>query len=514
MNYLDDRQEEIDHQNEKINESLAKLEECNVKLSRDPLNLEVASEKNAALKTLVESHRLLLVYYTMYLTISPNREEDSEGIGEKIAKIQEERLRYQREIIKFKESRAEYPNPSWNDWYLLAEILFESLKPKKEPLLAPYFNFEHEKAFVFIFSKIPEVDEICITLSKCNDIYIKEAEELERLNNKKKAAALYELAGDRYIDMYVVKKEFEVPLCSYDREIRAAYDLYGHSTKLKEGFGSPITAIGSPHLPRPSIFNWGDLFKFNSSHDFAPYAPGQSVFPDSYTAGNSQQKCRILVEKFPKFLSQFIYPLCWKSNDFCQYRRFEATELSDPTRIFISMDYSSENNSRIYEHYLKPILEGVGLTPILKKQEPGSQSYTKQICCSIFQSRFGLVILDEQNPNVILELGMMLAQGRKTMILLNENYCNAKDKPSMLDDYDLVVYKNASEFVGRIYQFLENFFELPLVKQIEFTREELHELNELISTKIQEKPKKTEVIVQSKLKGAKRRKPIPKKLHL
>ncbi|MBA7626541.1 hypothetical protein ES703_33993 [subsurface metagenome] len=117
-----------------------------------------------------------------------------------------------------------------------------------------------------------------------------------------------------------------------------------------------------------------------------------------------------------------------------------------------------------------------------------SRSWTKEICCTIYNNKYSIIILDKYSPNVILELGVVFGMGRKAIILVNNNISKGKIEDllfSMISDYDCVVYGDVYEFYESFYLALNGIFfnilgqTIPKITDI-FNEKEIKELDKII----------------------------------
>lgn len=120
----------------------------------------------------------------------------------------------------------------------------------------------------------------------------------------------------------------------------------------------------------------------------------------------------------------------------------------------------------------------------------GSPSWTKEICCTIFNNKFAIVFFDKYSPNVVLELGMCFGMGRKTIILINENQKIESGSTeerlfSMVKDYDCVVYRNAENLYDNLFRSINGLFfnnieyEIPNIQNM-LNKKEIYNLYILI----------------------------------
>jgi len=151
------------------------------------------------------------------------------------------------------------------------------------------------------------------------------------------------------------------------------------------------------------------------------------------------------------------------------------------------MNYSQENNFKLYS-YIEKLLKYFKLKPILKQDRIRSPSWTKEICCTIYNNKYSIVFLDKYSPNVVLELGVCFGMGRKTIILINENNGTIKKNLfSMIRDYDCITNKNATDLFEKLIHSINGIFfnnldyRVPEIHEL-FNKIEVEDLNHLIKT--------------------------------
>ncbi|MHA1380689.1 MAG: hypothetical protein ACTSRG_20160 [Candidatus Helarchaeota archaeon] len=457
----------IEEHESKIEELKRQLSDLEKALAANPENEKLSIKKLRLYKEIIENFRLLQVCQGVYFR---NKRH-------KCIKLCNEQIRYFKELISYYEKNEKKLHFSLPESYphKLAMLIYQKIVKNKEVFLEHYEGkYEGMTDYGPLrFHVIPEIEEVCHYIYKTYGALRDIAQKKEEDGKIVTPSHFYELMGDLLIEIFLIKKEFDLQnpfLKSNNTELLQAYRLYEKSEKLSYDFGDPNTARGFSHREINFIRSFGDFFKYQEGYS-------------TYHAAGPTQKKRVLLEKYPEEIRLRYIPNCWKDREFCVKRRMIVHDLEVENEIFVSMDYSSYN-FKFYEK-IKPILIQAGLRPILKRDILKSGSWTKEICCSIFECKFGIAIIDELNPNVLFEFGILVGLGRKTIVILNKNYRNTKELPSMLKDYEILVYEDANGLIDGLNNFISSFLgkDLPPFTKITLNEIEREELDKLIKKK-------------------------------
>jgi len=113
--------------------------------------------------------------------------------------------------------------------------------------------------------------------------------------------------------------------------------------------------------------------------------------------------------------------------------------------VFIGMPFSY-NFMDVYNFGLKFVLEELNLMAWRADEVISTGPIFCKICRGIKQCRFAIIDISDTNPNVMFELGMASASGKRVILIKNHEY----KVPSDLAGFEYVEYRNISELRDRL----------------------------------------------------------------
>lgn len=283
----------------------------------------------------------------------------------------------------------------------------------------------------------------------------------------------YRILGDQFINIaatILLVPEDKIPNVAnpaLEEVIRDAYDSYEKASKYERLLEIPGSKF--QHLSRTK------------------YLTVFSNFFKGADTTNIRSRMHYLINQYPSFFTNRVKPYCWRSGGLCELKEDSIYKIEEGDGVFISMNYNTKSNFEFIK-YIKKILEKNNLKLILKQERTRSRSWTKEICCTIYNNKYSLIILDKFSPNVVMELGIILGMGRKAIVLVNNNVSKGSIEDllfSMINDYDCVVYGNVYDFYERFSQALNGIFfdnldqSVPKIAEL-FNSEEIENLNKII----------------------------------
>ncbi len=351
----------------------------------------------------------------------------------------------------------------------LANLLYEFLDFNREEIIN---NAKlHEGVFTGVtFIPIPEINSIINSIHLAMHNIQKVIQEKRQTLDFNTLYIYFEIYGDLFMNIYALEneiKEFSVFVELYN--IDHAFECYEKASDYKSKIELPSIFLGGL-VGEEYIKPYYKFFEENGGN--------------IYTV---EQKKNFIYKKFANYLERKTKSYCWKTGDYCEHKKEIIYTLDEGNGVFISMNYSIENNFRLLS-YIKKVLNYFKLNPILKQERIRSPSWTKEICCTIYNNKYSIIFLDKYSPNVILELGVCFGMGRKTIILVNETDGTTEQKLfSMIKDYDCITYRNVQDlFIKLIHSINGVFFnridyKIPEIHKV-FNENEVEELNNLIQT--------------------------------
>ena len=285
----------------------------------------------------------------------------------------------------------------------------------------------------------------------------------------------FENLGDLYINigeiLLKVPKD-KIPksaITTKAKAIRNAYKCYEKASKYERMLEIPGVGV----LKNPSRLK--------------ALTPFLDLFKGNINTYNIREKMGYVLKEYPNYFNYEIKSYCWRSGGLCEFKEDNIYNIEEGDGVFISMNYNTKSNFE-FKKYIEIILRENNLKLILKQDRTRSRSWTKEICCTIYNNKYSIIILDKYSPSVILELGIVLGMGRKAIILVNKNISKGKIEEllfSMISDYDCIVYSDVYEFYERFYTAINGiFFNIleqtnPKITDI-FNQKEIQELDRII----------------------------------
>jgi len=370
------------------------------------------------------------------------------------------------DILKEKVSLEKIP---FSYYLKLANFQYEFFELNREGIIKKAINHEGVYAGVS-FIPAPEIDTIINSIRQAMHNVQRVIQEKRQTMDYNTLYIYFELYGDLFLSIHTLETEIE--------EFSASVDLYNidHAFECYEQASEYKSKIELPSISRGGLVGVNHIklfFKFFKDIDGSIH--------------NVDHKKNHVYKRFENYLKRKTKSFCWKTGDYCEYRKDMIYTLSEGNGVFISMNYSIENNFKLLS-YIEKILDYFNLKPILKQDRIRSPSWTKEICCTIYNNKYALVFLDKYSPNVVLELGVSLGMGRKTIILVNEIKDTTEQKLfSMIKDYDCITYKNANDLFEKLIHSINGIFfnkieyNIPKIQEI-FKENEVEDLNKLIRT--------------------------------
>ncbi len=330
---------------------------------------------------------------------------------------------------------------------------------------------KHEGVFIGAsFIPVSEIDTITYNIHLAMKNVEKVIQEKRQTLDYKTLYIYFELYGDLFISIHALETEideFSVSAALYN--IDNAFDCYEEASEYKSKIELPsIALVGLTGVEYIKPF-----FNFF-----------ESLGGNMYDVNH---KKNYVYEKYANYLQRKTKSYCWRTGNNCEFKKEVIYTLNEGNGVFISMNYSKENNFKLLS-YIEKILNYYKLKPILKQERIRSPSWTKEICCTIYDNKYSIVFLDIFSPNVVLELGVCFGMGRKTIILVNEsNNPTPTEKMlfSMIKDYDCITYKNTKELFEKLVRSINGLFfnnldyEIPEITTL-FNENDVKELENII----------------------------------
>lgn len=320
---------------------------------------------------------------------------------------------------------------------------------------------------------ITEINDMISNLNLIIDYYENYILHLPALSYFQKYSC-FEYLGDLYIHIggiLLQAPKDKIPKGAITVEsnvIRNAYKCYEKASKYERLIEIPGIKIKNPKKLK----------------DLTPFL---DLFKGKVNIHNIRAKMGYLLKEYSNYFNYEVKSYCWRAGGLCEFKEDNIYNIEEGDGVFMSMNYNTKSNFEFIK-YIEKILRKNNLKLILKQDRTRSRSWTKEICCTIYNNKYSIIILDKYSPNVILELGVVFGMGRKAIILVNNNISKGKIEDllfSMISDYDCVVYRDANEFYERFYLALNGIFfnilgeTIPKITET-FNEKEIKELDKII----------------------------------
>lgn len=428
--------------------------------------LEKTTEKGERSKTLEK-----LVDVNNQLKIKYKQLELFEKIDYKteINRVLKNQIEYYEQGINVLMEKYKTEEIPYSYFLKLANLQYQFLDFNREEIINNAKH--HEGVFTGVtFIPVPEINSIINSIRSAMHNVQKVIQEKRQTLDFDTLYIYFEIYGDLFMNIYALEneiKEFSAFAELYN--INHAFECYEKASDYKSKIELPSIFLGGL-VGEEYIKPYYKFFEENGGN--------------IYTV---EHKKNFIYKKFANYLERKTKSYCWKTGDYCEHKKEIIYTLDEGNGVFISMNYSIENNFRLLS-YIKKVLNYFKLNPILKQERIRSPSWTKEICCTIYNNKYSIVFLDKYSPNVILELGVCFGMGRKTIILVNETDGTTEQKLfSMIKDYDCITYRNVQDlFIKLIHSINGVFFnridyKIPEIHKV-FNENEVEELNNLIQT--------------------------------
>ena len=367
-------------------------------------------------------------------------------------------------ILKEKVKLEEVP---YNYFLKLARFQYEYFDTNRADFLRK--SKEHKGIFTGE-TMVPQINSVINTIHSAMKNVENTIQEKRKTLDFDTLYIYFELYGDLFISIHALVKDIEsFSVFPELYNIDHAFECYEKASEYK-------SKIELPSIHREGLVGVEHVKPF---FDFYENIDG-SIY-------NVNHKKNHVYKHFENHLKRKTKSFCWKTGQYCVNKRDVIYTLDEGNGVFISMNYSIDNNFKLLS-YIEKILNYFNLKPILKQDRMRSPSWTKEICCTIYNNKYSIILLDKYSPNVVLELGVCFGMGRKTIILVNETKGTIEQNLfSMIRDYECITYKNANGlFKKMIHSINGNFFNNLDYKVIEIhellNETEVENLNNLIET--------------------------------
>lgn len=376
-----------------------------------------------------------------------------------------EQIEYFDQALDILKSKYKIGDIHYSFFLKLARLQYEFFDRNREEILNKYKSYE---GISIGEARAPEVNIILNTIHLAMHNVQEVIQEKRQTRDFDTLYIYFEIYGDLFINIYALEEEAgEIVAFPRRYNIDNAFECYEEASDYKSKIELPSVSrgglVGVEYI-RP-FFNF---FKDMSG--------------DIY---NVDHKLNYVYEKFATYLERKTKSYCWKTGEYCEYKKDKLYTLQEGNGVFISMNYSNKNNFSLLS-YIRKVLYHFRLNPILKQDRIKSPSWTKEICCTIYNNKYSIIFLDKYSPNVVLELGVCFGMGRKVIILVNEISGSIEQSLfSMIRDYDCIIYKNAKELFEKLIHSINGLFfnnvdyKIPDILQL-FSEDEINKLNNLI----------------------------------
>jgi len=383
--------------------------------------------------------------------------------------ILKEQIDYYQQGLDILKEKVKLEQIPYSYFLKLANLQYDFFDLNREEIISK--AKDHEGVFAGVsFIPVSEIDTIINSIRLAMHNIQKVIQEKRQTMDYDTLYMYFELYGDLFISIHALETEI--------KEFSAFADLYNidHAFECYENASTYKSKIELPSIYREGLVGVNHVKPF---FNFFKNVDG--------SIHNVNHKKNYVYKKFENYLKRKTKSFCWKTGEYCEYKKDVIYTLGEGNGVFISMNYSIDNNFKLLS-YVEKILNYFNLKPILKQDRIRTPSWTKEICCTIYNNKYSLVLLDKYSPNVVLELGVCFGMGRKTIILVNEvNGTTEQNLFSMIRDYDCITYRDAYDLFEKLIHsingiFLNNLdYNIPEIHEL-MNENEVEDLNNLIKT--------------------------------
>lgn len=452
---------------EQIKQEISELTNNENKLKKELKILTEDERKYEVLQELISIYtQLESKYYHLEITSPEDHKSDKNNALKSRIDCYSQSL----EILTTKEQTKTKELPF--EYFLkLAQLQYKYFDNNREKIIQEQKDKQKGSKIFSGSTSVPQINEIIININKARDNVEKVIQEKRKTLDFETLFIYFEILGDLHIHIYTLLNENDIIAFPSIPYIDYAYACYEESLRYKSKIELPaISLLGIGTVNLPFIDSYFKFFK--------------GITPNF---NDVKAKLNFLYNKFSNHLAKKIKSYCWRTGKYCEYKKDAIFTINEGNGVFISMNYNNSKNFQILK-YIEKILNRFNLKPILKQNRLKTPSWTKEICCTIYNNKFTIVFLDKYSPNVVLELGIAFGMGRKSIILINKNRKkeNVEDQLfSMVNDYDCIMYSNSQELFEKLIISINGIFfniidyEIPNISDI-FTQEDINELDKLI----------------------------------
>lgn len=402
-----------------------------------------------------------------YDQLNKNSEEN---LTSKISDSLQKSINYGEESLKLLTEIKKYEDINFQLFLSVANLHFIYYEENREAVLEEYQKENNSNTpQLYSYNFIPALDRVFKNIEKAQKCVRTKISYYRKSGEFNTTAFYYEVLGDLFIHIFTtsLKGPNDAIATNLLKTINNAFDCY----KLAEKHKNKILIPGEGS----AMIRVEEYLK-----------PFNEFYPQSKVVDISS-KMNHLISEYPNYFKNKVKSFCWKSGNHCDCRKNQIFQIDEGNGVFVSMNYGLEQNFEFY-NCIKKILNKYRLKPILKQDRIKTPSWTKEICCTIFNNKFAIVFLDKYSPNVVLELGVALGMGRKVIILVNKNYFKGdleKSLFSMIRDYDCVTYNDINELFEKLIKAINGVYfdiidyNIPKINEI-FNENELKDYNKLI----------------------------------
>ena len=125
--------------------------------------------------------------------------------------------------------------------------------------------------------------------------------------------------------------------------------------------------------------------------------------------------------------------------------------------FFLAEAEKPEDDRRWRREVLSTVLEREHKYTIRSAlDESGVNAFTCRICEMIQTCAYGTADITNSNPNVMLELGIMMALGKPTIVLIKRGQLKKLKLPSNIIDKEVIPFKDYTEIMPKLRKMVEN----------------------------------------------------------
>ena len=143
----------------------------------------------------------------------------------------------------------------------------------------------------------------------------------------------------------------------------------------------------------------------------------------------------------------------------CNLSSVEKEQLEGPGEYTVFFMYQFRDNNPYLKEAVERYFNSSHIHLLDASELPGTGVKLCKICRLILASDFGIAALTPVNPNVFMEVGMLLGRDKSVLYLVNPNICKSKDLPFDISHEIVIEHTSQEELSNGLQREVPPFLE-------------------------------------------------------